>query len=184
VARPRRAGARREALAAYAFIAPNYLLLLIFVLVPLVGAFLVSLQRTDGFGDGTFTGLDNYARLASDPLFWRSLGNTLLFTAIVTPLSMAFGLFAAVMLNSALPARPVLRSLLILPMAVSGVATALIGVLIFDQNSGALNKIAQKNDNAAMNAAEAMRVRSAQDARIADAFHDQQDRTNQVRPSH
>ena len=41
-----------------------------------------SLQRTDGFGDGTFTGLDNYARLASDPLFWRSLGNTLLFTAI------------------------------------------------------------------------------------------------------
>lgn len=142
VARTRRAGARKEAFAAYAFIAPNYVLLLVFVLVPLVGAFFVSLQRTDGFGDGTFTGLDNYARLIGDPLFWRSLGNTLLFTAIVTPLSMAFGLFAAVMLNSALPARPVLRSLLILPMAVSGVATALIGVLIFDQNSGALNRIA------------------------------------------
>ena len=56
--RPRRPGARRETLAAYGFIAPNYLLLLVFVLVPLVGAFLVSLQRTDGFGAGTFAGLD------------------------------------------------------------------------------------------------------------------------------
>ncbi|MFE1665653.1 carbohydrate ABC transporter permease [Microbacterium sp. P02] len=139
----RRAGARKEAFAAYAFIAPNYALLLIFVLLPLAGAFIVSLQRTDGFGEGTFTGFDNYARLASDPLFWRSLGNTLLFTVIVTPLSMLFGLLAAVLLNSALPARPVLRSLLILPMAVSGVATALIGILIFDQNSGVLNKLAQ-----------------------------------------
>ena len=48
----------------------------------------------------------------------------------------------------------------------------------------ALNKIAQKNDNAAMNAAAAMRARSARDARIADAIQDQQDRSNQVQPSH
>ena len=139
--RTRRPGARREALAAYGFIAPNYLLLLVFVLVPLAGAFLVSLQRTDGFGAGTFAGLDNYARLASDPLFWRALGNTVLFTLLVTPLSMLLGLIAATLLNAALPARPLWRSLLILPMAVSGVATALIGVLVFDLNSGILNLI-------------------------------------------
>ncbi|MFG6446556.1 carbohydrate ABC transporter permease [Microbacterium sp. P07] len=139
--RGRRAGARREALAAYGFIAPNYALLLVFVLVPLVGAFVVSLQRTDGFGDGTFIGLENYARLGSDPLFWRALGNTVLFTLIVTPLSMGLGLVAATLLNTALPARPLFRSLLILPMAVSGVATALIGVLVFDQNSGILNRL-------------------------------------------
>ncbi|SDB81698.1 carbohydrate ABC transporter permease [Microbacterium enclense] len=139
--RPRRPGARRETLAAYGFIAPNYLLLLVFVLVPLVGAFLVSLQRTDGFGAGAFAGLDNYARLVSDPLFWRALGNTVLFTLLVTPLSMLLGLIAATLLNAALPARPLWRSLLILPMAVSGVATALIGVLVFDQNSGILNRI-------------------------------------------
>ncbi len=139
--RTRRPGARREALAAYGFLAPNYLLLLVFVLVPLVGAFFVSLQRTDGFGDGTFAGLDNYARLVGDPLFWRALGNTVLFTLLVTPLSMLLGLVAATLLNTALPARPLWRSLLILPMAVSGVATALIGVLVFDQNSGILNRI-------------------------------------------
>lgn len=41
----------------------------------------------------------------------------------------------------------------------------------------ALNRIAQKNDRAALNAAAAMRARSAREARIADAMQDQQDRT-------
>jgi multiple sugar transport system permease protein len=140
-ARTRRPGARREALAAYGFLAPSYVLLLVFVLIPLVGAFVVSLQQTDGFGAGVFVGAENYARLVGDPSFWRALGNTVMFTVIVTPISMALGLGAATLLNTALPARGVWRSLLILPMAVSGVATALIGVLIFDQNSGVLNKL-------------------------------------------
>lgn len=138
----RRAGrGNRETLAAYAFLAPNFLLYAVFLLVPLGWAVLTSFQRTNGFGAGTFIGLDNYSRLASDPLFWRSTGNTLLFTVIVTPASMALGLGAAVLLNSVLPARGVFRSILIVPMAVSGVATALIGVLMFDQNSGILDKL-------------------------------------------
>lgn len=138
----RRAGRGNwETLAAYAFLAPNFLLYAVFLLVPLGWAVLTSFQRTNGFGAGTFIGLDNYSRLASDPLFWRSTGNTLLFTVIVTPASMALGLGAAVLLNSVLPARGVFRSILIVPMAVSGVATALIGVLMFDQNSGILDKL-------------------------------------------
>jgi hypothetical protein len=47
----------------------------------------------------------------------------------------------------------------------------------------AAHKIAQKNDNAAMNAAAAMRARSAHDARIADAVQDQQDRANAAQPT-
>ncbi len=77
----------------------------------------------------------------ADPLFWRSVLNTVLFTALVTPLSMGLGLGAASLLNSVLPGRALFRSLLILPMAVSGVATALLGVLVFDENSGVIDKI-------------------------------------------
>ncbi|GAA3570188.1 sugar ABC transporter permease [Microlunatus spumicola] len=132
---------RGEARAAYVLLAPNLLLLGLFVFVPLVGAAVISFQRTDGFGSGTFAGLANYARLATDGLFWRSLVNTTAFTVLVTPLSMALGLGAAVLLNSVLPARGVFRSVLILPMAISGVATALLGVLIFDENSGVLDKL-------------------------------------------
>ncbi|MCO7221378.1 carbohydrate ABC transporter permease [Klenkia sp. PcliD-1-E] len=143
---PRPAPARRrrprgESVAAYGFIAPNFALLGLFVLVPLVGAFVVSLQRTDGFGDGEFIGLANYGRLVTDPVFWRALATTAGFTVVVTAASMALGLGMAVLLNSVLPARGLFRSVLILPMAVSGVATALIGVLVFDQNNGILDKL-------------------------------------------
>jgi multiple sugar transport system permease protein len=134
---------RGEARAAYVLLAPNLVLLGLFVFVPLVGAAVISFQRTDGFGAGTFTGLDNYAKLVTDGLFWRSLVNTTAFTVLVTPLSMALGLGAAVLLNSVLPARGVFRSVLIVPMAISGVATALLGVLIFDENSGVLDKLLQ-----------------------------------------
>ncbi len=54
---------------------------------------------------------------------------------------MAIGLGIAVLLNSVLPARPFFRSILILPMAISGVATALMGVLLFDENTGVLDKL-------------------------------------------
>ena len=126
-------------MAAYAFLSPNLALLGLFVFVPLIGTVVLSLQKTDGFGSGTFVGLDNYLRLVGDPLFWRSAINTVLFTVLVTPISMGLGLLAAVLLNSVLPARPALRSAVIVPMAISGVATALMGLLIFDENSGLIN---------------------------------------------
>jgi len=140
-AKPRRHWRNDDRLAGYAFVAPTMALLGLFVLLPLVGALVISFERTNGFGAGHFAGLANYTRLATDTLFWRSTLTTVLFTAIVTPLSMAVGLGIATLLNSVLPARGIVRSILIVPMTVSGVATALIGVLIFDENSGVLDKL-------------------------------------------
>ncbi|WP_241986089.1 sugar ABC transporter permease [Cryobacterium sp. TMT2-17-1] len=143
---PRRPGRRngktvREALAGWLFLTPNMLLLCLFVLVPLVWTVVISFQETNGFGVGEYVGVANYERLLGDPLFWRSTANTLLFTIIVTPLSMVLGLGAAVLFNSILPARGVFRSILIIPMAISGVATALIGVLVFNENNGILDNL-------------------------------------------
>ncbi|GAA2008322.1 sugar ABC transporter permease [Nakamurella flavida] len=140
-ARRRTSGGAGETAAGYAFLTPTLILLGVFVLLPLGGAVVTSLQRTNGFGSGSFVGLDNYARLATDSLFWRSTLNTFLFTVIVTPVAMAIGLGAAVLLNTVLPARGLLRSILILPMAISGVATALMGLLVFDENNGLLDKL-------------------------------------------
>lgn len=136
---PRRRRRGRIDLAGYGFVAPNFVLLGIFVFVPLVGAVLLSTQRTNGFGSGVFAGADNFVRLFADPLFWRSALNTVLFSAIITPLSMGIGLLIALLLNSVLPARGLFRSAIVVPMAVSGVATALVGKLMFDENSGVLD---------------------------------------------
>lgn len=131
----------REALAGWLFLGPNLFLLGVFVLIPLGWALTISFQKTNGFGAGEFVGFANYQRLIGDSLFWRSAVNTVLFTVIVTPLSMGLGLGAAVLFNSILPARGVFRSILIVPMAISGVATALIGVLVFDENNGILDNL-------------------------------------------
>ncbi|MFY0408645.1 carbohydrate ABC transporter permease [Solicola sp. PLA-1-18] len=129
-----------EAVTGYSFLAPNLVLVGVFLFLPLVWAVLISLRQTDGF-TSDFVGLDNYRRLLSDPVFWRATANTALFTVIVVPLSMLVGLACAVLMNSVLPARGVFRTVVILPMAISGVATALMGVLFFDQNTGIANKL-------------------------------------------
>jgi multiple sugar transport system permease protein len=144
--RPRVAAGRRRrrvasALTGYGFLAPAIVLLGLFLFVPLGWAALTSLRRTDGFGAGRWVGLANYERLLGDGAFWQSLGNTVLFTLIVVPVSMAVGLALAVLMNSVLPARGLFRTVVVLPMVISGVATALTGVLVFDQNVGIANKL-------------------------------------------
>jgi multiple sugar transport system permease protein len=136
-------GRRRlaESVTGYSFIAPNMVLLWVFLFLPVGWAFMISLQQTDGFGSGVFVGLDNYRRLFGDGVFWRSAFNTALFTAVIVPTSLAVGLGLAVLMNSVLPARGVFRTIIVLPMVISGVATALIGVLMFDQNTGIVNKM-------------------------------------------
>ncbi len=131
----------RDSVTGYLFLGPNILLLGLFLFLPLGWAILLSLQQTNGFGAGEFVGLANYSRLLGDPVFWRSTGNTALFTALVVPISLALGLGLAVLMNSVIPARGLFRTVIVLPMVISGVATALIGVLIFDQNVGIANKL-------------------------------------------
>lgn len=130
-----------DAIAGYSFLIPNLTLLVLFLFIPVGWAIGISFQRTNGFGEGTFIGFENYARLAGDPVFWQSVLNTAVFTALVVPLGMGLGLGLAVLMNSVLPGRGVFRTIIVLPMVISGVATALIGVLIFDQNNGIFNKL-------------------------------------------
>ena len=131
----------RSTLTGYAFLAPSLVLLGLFVFLPLGWAFVISLKQTNGFGDGAFVGLANYGRLLTDPVFWRVTFNTALFTLIVVPVSMALGLGLAMLMNSILPVRALFRTIIVLPMVISGVATALIGVLVYDQNNGIANKL-------------------------------------------
>lgn len=142
-ARPRAARRRthlREALVGYGFLSPNLVLMTIFLFVPIVWAIVLSFQETKGFGTPDWVGLDNYARLFGDPVFWQSLGNTAIFTLLTVPIDMLGGLGLAVLLNSALPARGIWRTVIVLPMVISSVASGMIAVIIFYQSFGIVNK--------------------------------------------
>lgn len=136
---PERAVRRRWPVAPYLFASPALALFALFAFVPLGYAVVLSFQDVPVFGDGQWTGLDNYTRLAADPLFWQSLRTTLVFTVATVPTSMALGLLLAVLLNRKLPGRALLRTLYFLPMVVSGVVVALVMAWIFDGDAGVVN---------------------------------------------
>ncbi|MHA7190603.1 carbohydrate ABC transporter permease [Arthrobacter sp. MDT2-16] len=132
---------QRSTGAAAGFLGPNMILLGLFLFLPLGWAFLISFQESNGFGASGWVGLENYRRLVTDPTFWQSALNTAVFTLITVPLSLALGLGLAVLMNSVLPGRKLFRTLIYLPMVISGIATALMGVLLFDEATGIVNKL-------------------------------------------
>jgi multiple sugar transport system permease protein len=123
----------------YAFISPNLLLLTLFLFVPLGWAFVLSFQEVGSFGPATWAGLDNYRQLVTDSVFWRTLLNTGVFTVATVPTSVAIGLGLAVLLDKAMPARGVFRTVIVLPIVISGLVTSLIGLLMFREGVGLAN---------------------------------------------
>jgi len=125
----------------YIFISPNILVFAAFMLFPILFAFYMSFHEWSLIGVPQFNGLDNYVRMVHDELFWQSLGHTVVFTAGTVPTSIALGLAAAMLLNRELPARGLLRSVIFLPVIVSGVVTALVAAWIFNDNYGVINSL-------------------------------------------
>jgi multiple sugar transport system permease protein len=125
----------------YIFISPNIIVFAAFMLFPILFAFYMSFHEWSLIGVPQFNGLDNYVRMVHDELFWQSLGHTVVFTAGTVPTSIALGLAAAMLLNRELPARGLLRSVIFLPVIVSGVVTALVAAWIFNDNYGLINSL-------------------------------------------
>lgn len=139
--RSRRAANWRDGIAAIFFAGPNLVLIGIFLVLPMVLAVVLSFYAYSGFGSTTWVGLANYRTMIADPVFWRSLLNTGIFAVLTVPVGMGLGLGLAVLLNSVMPGRLVWRTMIYLPLVISGVATGLVGNLLFDENIGTINKI-------------------------------------------
>jgi multiple sugar transport system permease protein len=132
----------RYELSALFFVGPSLLLALTFLLIPMAGAFVYSFAKIQPLsGRTTWIGWSNYATMVTDPTFYRALVNTAVFTMITVPLSMALGLALAILMNSVLPARKVFRTVVYLPLVISGVSVGLIGTFLFNEVIGIVNKL-------------------------------------------
>ncbi|WP_306801469.1 sugar ABC transporter permease [Streptomyces sp. T12] len=137
--RPRSLRARRAG-AFYVFAGPWLLGFLGMTVFPLGYALWLSFTNSDGLSpNARFVGLANYREVFSDPDTLASLARTGLFAAITVPLTIASGLFLAVLLNQPIRARGVFRTLVYLPAVVPPVGAALTFKLIFDRDSGSAN---------------------------------------------
>jgi multiple sugar transport system permease protein len=130
---------------AWLFVAPALLVIGVFFVVPVLAALALSLTDFDIYAladlrNLRFVGLGNYIELLGNPLFWRALGNTLVFVGLGVPLSIALSLGSAVLLNSKLARfKPVFRTALFAPVVTTLVAVAVIWKYLLHDRYGMLN---------------------------------------------
>ncbi|MBN1412043.1 MAG: sugar ABC transporter permease [Spirochaetales bacterium] len=130
-----------EIMTGWLFIAPQMIGFIVFVLVPLVSVFYFSLQeRNLLFGTVNYVGLDNYVQLATDDMFYKTLFNSLIFSAGIVPLSVGFSLAFAFLLVRRFRGAGVVRSLIFLPVVTSAVAWSIVWKLFLQGGEqGVLN---------------------------------------------
>src|SRR6267154_2003925 len=132
---------RKEALAAWLFILPDFIGLLIFVAVPMVLALSLGFFSVDGFGGYKFIGLANYNRMFHDPLFLKSIGVTIVYVICLVPGLYVTGLGLAILVRQKIPLIGVWRSLFFMPYVVSLVVVALIWKVMLIDKVGFINRL-------------------------------------------
>ena len=137
----RRRAARADAVSGYLLISPAMALLLVFVLIPALWIFWLSFQRWDLIsGTSDFIGTANYQRLLlRDDIFRKAVWQTVYFVLGTVPVSMALGLFLAVLLNRTMPFRDFLRTIIFTPYVMPIVSTAIVFSFIYHPDVGVLN---------------------------------------------
>jgi len=142
VANRKNARKLQEWATAYLFVLPDVAGLFVFVFLPILYAFYVSLHRWNAFSPRAFVGFDNYAALVSDAQWWHSLERTFLFSAVYVPLLFALSLASAVMIH-ALKKRTanLVRTMFLMPFAITSVTSAIIGIFLMDPRNGLINQL-------------------------------------------
>ncbi len=140
LANPRLSNRARERIAGYLFVAPDAIGLLIFVGGPMILSLSLGFFSVSGFGEYAFVGLDNYRRMMSDPLFWRSLQVTILYVIALVPLLYAVGLGLALLIQANSRFNTVIRTLLFMPQTVSLVVVGLVWQVLLIDKIGLFNQ--------------------------------------------
>jgi len=126
----------------FLLVLPIVVLLLIFKLYPILIGLWESMHGPAFYAaPAPFVGLDNFARLFTDPVFWDSVRVTLMFNLLVNPIQVALALGLAVLLN--IPARGlnVFRSIQFIPVAVSLPIAAVLWSIMLHPEQGVVNSI-------------------------------------------
>lgn len=133
-------GAPRRA--PYLFIAPFYVLYVLFMIVPVLAALYLSLTSWVGLGTPEFVGLRNYAGLVTDSSFWTAAANAGLYVLVAVLVIVPASLLIAQALNArGLRLRDLFRVAYFVPMVISPIVVALIFSMMLDTEYGLVNSI-------------------------------------------
>lgn len=125
----------------YGFASPWLIGFIVFVIGPIVISLVYSFCHYQVLTPPRWAGLDNYRRLfTDDPLFWKSLANTLFYTALAVPTGTVAALALAILLNQPLRGMRLFRTVFYLPTLVTGVAASMLWMWLL-QPEGLLNAV-------------------------------------------
>ncbi|PAD66366.1 ABC transporter [Bacillus sp. 7586-K] len=126
----------------YLFIAPFFIIFLIFGLYPILYSLYLSFTNWDGFGNPTLIGLENYQRLFGDFFFYKSLGNTLLIWGVSVIPQLTVSLVLAVILHEKfVKGKSLFRAVFFFPNIVTAASLGLLVALIFSWQTGSFNQL-------------------------------------------
>lgn len=128
-------------LPAYLFLLPNFLGVLVFIAFPVFFALYMSVQDWNGITPPRFVGIGNFQALSADPIFWQSVGNTVIYTLLTVPVGIVFSLGVAVLLSRGIRGLAFFRAAMFVPVVTSALAIAVIWKWIFDYDNGLINDI-------------------------------------------
>jgi len=127
--------------AAYAYIAPFFIVFAAFSVYPWLDTAWVSLHdvRLSTYGTQTWIGLGNYRNLFDHSFFWNALRNTLTIGILATVPQLCMALGIAQLLNYKLRSKTFFRVAMLMPYATSLAAAAIIFLQLFDKDIGFIN---------------------------------------------
>ncbi|MGW2214717.1 carbohydrate ABC transporter permease [Nonomuraea sp. NPDC001684] len=131
---------RWEARTGLLFVLPCLLLFLLFRFGPSVAGVLLGFFDSSIGASPEWTGVDNYRRMAADPVFWESLRITLIYTILYVPASMAASVGMALLVRRAFRGAAFFRSVFFLPVVTSLVLAGTVFTWLFS-SEGPITKL-------------------------------------------
>lgn len=134
----------KEKIDGWLFIAPFAISALVFLIGPLIVAFILSFKEYSLLDQTSFlgaknVGFDNYIKVLHDPIFRKALGNTFIFSLCAVPLQLIIALLLALVVDSKIKAKAFFRVAYYIPTLTSTVAVSVIFLFLFKVD-GVLNK--------------------------------------------
>ena len=136
-----------ERIAAWIFIMPAVLGIIIFIIIPIFFSFGLSFAKWDLLNPIEFVGFDNYKEILTEPLFGKILLNTVIFALATSIFGVIIPLILASILNRKIRGSEFFKTAYFLPFITPMIVIGIIWQWIFDPNIGLLNKVLQIHVN-------------------------------------
>lgn len=141
IRRKRSATARLEFVAGWLLSSVAVVMMWLMLIGPCVAVLIIAFTDWEfGMPTVTFVGFENFEKMAADRVFWMSLTNTVLYVAILVPVSVGLGLGAALLINSVAFGQRFYSAVYFLPVTATLLATALAWEFAFHPSIGFINQ--------------------------------------------